>query len=630
MDNTKPQQQQQPKAKKAKGPIRFEAIVPFAILVLLVGLYFTLFFDSHLKAAIEWGATQGNGAEVNIGSVRTSFWKATFEMNRLEATDPKVPARNRFEIGRVSFGALWDALLRAKVVVNEASITGIEVNTARKSPGRVLPPPSEGESKLVALAREKIAGSALGDVTEILEGMDPTAKIKDIGGDLKSAARITQLQTQLNQKETEWKSALEKMPSQKDFDALQARVSAVSLDGVNNPASALAKVNEVKSISSDAQAKVASVQTTATQLSNDVTQFSSAVSEIDDLVKKDIADLESRLKLPRLDAGSIAQELFGNAVLDKVGHLEKYVTMAREYMPPKKADGEQAPAKPPRGQGKTYQFPVTGGYPSFWMKRAVISTTGANSAAGGDVTGRLLDLSSSQAQTGKPWVLDLKGDFPKQNFRGLIAAVIVDHRTSDPVESMKASIAEFPVPAQMFSESQSLKFGINQAMGSAAIDASMRGGRLKLVSDNVFSKVDYNFAATSKILDSALKSVVSSMPTFNVKAEVEGTLTDLKVGIDSNLASAIQKGLGKEVQAKLNEARAKLNTLVQAKIAEPKKALTSRYEGTRSMVTSQVDARKKQAETIVAQAQSKISEIQKKGAAPQQKALEGLKKKLPF
>jgi uncharacterized protein (TIGR03545 family) len=629
--NTPEQKQAEPeKKKKAKGPIRFEAIVPFAIIVALIAAYFTLFFDGHLKSGIEWGATYGNGAEVNVEKVKTSFWDASFDLYGLQSTNPQQPTHNRFAIGQVSFKALWDALLRAKLVVENASVTGIEVNTKRDRPGRVLPPPTESESKLLRLAKEKIAGTALGDIAQVLEGMDPTQKIKDIGNDLKSLARVTQLQGQLTQKEQEWKKTLDQIPGPKEFDALQARVNAVSLDGINNPQAALARVNEVKGILGEADSKVKTVQVTAENLSRDVNGFGSSIAEVDKLAKQDLSDLEGRLKLPRLDAKSIAEQLFGDAILGKVGNMEKYVAMARDYMPPKKEDGEQAPVRPPRGEGKTYQFPVRGGYPAFWVKQTVVSSTGSNSAAGGDVTGRLLDLSSSQAQTGKPWVIDLKGDFPKQDVRGLIADIVVDHRTSDPVETIRASVASFPVPAQMFSQSDSLKFGINQAVGKAGIQGEMRGGRFKLVFDNEFSKVDYNVSASSKILDSTLKSILASLPTFNLRAQVEGTLADLNIGIESNLATAIERGLGKEVQAKLAEARAKLNSMIQAKIDKPKKELTAQFDATRTAVTSQVDSRKKQAEAVVAQAQGKIQEIQKRAAAPQQKAVEGLKKKLPF
>jgi hypothetical protein len=54
----------EPKKVKAKGPIRFEAIIPVAILSGVTFGYFSLYFDLHMKKGIEYVATMANGAEV--------------------------------------------------------------------------------------------------------------------------------------------------------------------------------------------------------------------------------------------------------------------------------------------------------------------------------------------------------------------------------------------------------------------------------------------------------------------------------------------------------------------------------------------------------------------------------------
>ncbi|MDD2929639.1 MAG: hypothetical protein PHY50_07460, partial [Sideroxydans sp.] len=59
---------------KKQGAIRVEAVVPMLIVVGLIVLYFSLFFDAHLRRGLEFGATQANGAEVNIGTLQTSVF----------------------------------------------------------------------------------------------------------------------------------------------------------------------------------------------------------------------------------------------------------------------------------------------------------------------------------------------------------------------------------------------------------------------------------------------------------------------------------------------------------------------------------------------------------------------------
>ena len=130
----------EPKKEKKKGPIRYEAIIPVIVLSLITFLYFSFYFDHHMKKMIEYIGTQGNGAEVNVDSVRTSFLRGSFDLDRLQVTDPERPTHNSIEIGNMHFQYLWDALLRMKFVVDDASINNIQLAKPRTSPGRVLPP----------------------------------------------------------------------------------------------------------------------------------------------------------------------------------------------------------------------------------------------------------------------------------------------------------------------------------------------------------------------------------------------------------------------------------------------------------------------------------------------------------
>ena len=105
---------------KSKGPIRFEAIVPIAIVCAATYFYFALLFDLHLRKGIEWTASYVHGAEVNVAKLHTSFLRGTFRMTGLQVTDKEEPTRNLIVIGDIRFGFLWDALLRAKFVVEDA------------------------------------------------------------------------------------------------------------------------------------------------------------------------------------------------------------------------------------------------------------------------------------------------------------------------------------------------------------------------------------------------------------------------------------------------------------------------------------------------------------------------------
>ena len=122
-----------------QGLIRWGAVGPFVIVVALIYIYFAFFFDMHAKHLLQTLATRGNGAEVDISRVHTSFWKASLEIDDIQVTNHDEPIKNSIEIGSIRWHMLWDALLRGKIAIDEASILDIRIGTVRKTPGRVLP-----------------------------------------------------------------------------------------------------------------------------------------------------------------------------------------------------------------------------------------------------------------------------------------------------------------------------------------------------------------------------------------------------------------------------------------------------------------------------------------------------------
>ena len=222
------------KKNKKKGPIRFEAIIPVAILSLITFIYFTFYFDHHMKKLIEYVGTQANGAEVNVDSVRTSFIRGSFDLDRLQVTDPDRATHNSIEIGNMHFQYLWDALLRMKFVVDDASINNIQLLKPRTSPGKVLPPepakPSkinELQNEVMAQVKNKYGANMLGDVLAILEGGDYEDQIQKIRGTLKSEARVNAMVTDVNTKKAFWDGRIKELSDTSKLKQIETTLQAV-------------------------------------------------------------------------------------------------------------------------------------------------------------------------------------------------------------------------------------------------------------------------------------------------------------------------------------------------------------------------------------------------------------------
>lgn len=569
---------------KAKGPIRTGAVVPSLILITLVWAYFFFFFDSHLRRGIEIVASRVHGAEVNLGSLRTSFFGASVRVGGLEVTNKEAPTLNLVEIGSMHFAMSWDALLRAKAVVEDASVLDIRAGTKRKSPGFVLPPPppSEGgllarvQDQVLAQTKQKLNQNFLGDVATVLGGVDPKEQLKNIQGELKANARAMQLEKELAEKKAAWEKRIKDLPKPQEIKALEARIKGLNLNS-KNPAELLKNAKQVKEILAEAQAKVKQVDSTQKDLSADITNYTNAVADLERLAAQDVADLQKRLSIPSIDPKEFSTQLFLGQIEKHLVSLRKYVALARKYMPPKKtneqkaAEAKEALVPRKRGEGVTYKFPITTGYPLFWLKKAAISSEISQSEWAGKVSGQLTHVSTEPSLVGKPMQLQVAGDFPKRGIAGVDLLVSVDHTTERAKEMIRMKVASFPVPPLAFSESADVRFGLKEAVGSSSFLAQLADEALTVGIQGTFLKPQFDLAAKSKPMQEILGAVLAGIPSVTMSASVTGSWDKFAIDIDSNLGRELSAGFQKQLQAKVGEAKGKLDAFVKDKI-EPQRA----------------------------------------------------------
>ncbi len=631
--------EQPAKKKKAKGPIRFEAIIPVLILTLLVGAYFKLFFDGHVRRLIEYVGTQVNGAEVNVGYLTTSFLGASLDVGDIEVTDKNKPERNTVEVGSIKFKMLWDALLRAKVVVDEASINNIQALTPRKKPGYVVPPspPSTGKSvvekaqdQVLAQTRKQFNQNFLGDVAAILGGTDPKEQLKALQGELKSDARIKALQAELEVKKAKWEKQIKDLPKPEELKQYEARVKALKFD-VKNPAELAANLKEADKIIKDADAKVKMVEQTSKDVNGDVSVYTQAFKDLEKMVQEDIKDLQTRFKIPKIDSKEFSQQLFMSMVESKLVSVQKYIQVARKYMPPKKtaaeklAKQEEAVVPRRRGEGKNYQFPITTGYPLFWLKHAGISSELGTSELSGDIKGDILNLTTDQAFINKPTEIKLAGNFPKQQVMGVDAVITLDHRTEQPQEGLRLKVGKFPTGSYKLSDSSDVKLGIAESSGSSQLVAAYVNEEITLEIKNTFNDIKYDLEAKNKLVKETIDAILKGIPMVDLNAQVRGSFSDFSVHINSNLGEELAKGFQKQLQAKLAQAQAQLKAMVDQRIGKERDKLKAEMDKTIANLTKDLGLKKEQVDKVVADAKAQVEGGKGKG---QGKKLEEEGKKL--
>jgi len=625
---------------KRPGPIRTGAVVPTVVIFALVGLYFTFFFDGHLRRGLEYVGTQINGAEVNIGRLSTSFLRANLEMDHIQVTDKNKPTRNILEVGQIRFRLLWDALLRAKVVVNDASILEIQALSPRRSPGYVVPPspPSKGPSALekvqdqvLSQTRKTYNENFLGDLASVLGGTDPAEQLKNVQMQLKSDARIKELEKGLAEKKLKWQQRLKELPQADDFKQYEARIKALKFN-TKNPSEFAKDLKEADKIRKEIDQKVKLVEQTSRDVRGDVDTYTQAYKDLERMVQEDLRDLQNRLKIPSLNPKEFSQQIFMSMIEQKIAGFSKYMAVAREYMPPKRSAEEKQAKKdeqlvpPKRGAGRNFRFPVTTGYPLFWLKHAALSSELGQSEYSGNIKGEILDLSSDPSYIGRPIVLRAQGDFPKQKIFGMSLKITLDHTTEVPKETLSLSVNSLPIQPIPLSKSKEVRLVLDDAQGSSQIEATLVNQAITMDFKGTFREVKYSLEAKNKVVHEILDGVLKGIPTIQLNAQVRGSLSDFDLNINSNLGDELAKGFQRQLQAKIEDAQKQLRRLIDERIGGQKEKLKAEMDKATGDVTKVLDSKKAEAEK--AGQQAKAEGDPKKSGSPEKKLEEEGKKLL--
>lgn len=646
------------KSVKPKGPIRWEAIIPFTIVVALVWAYFHFFFDLHLRKGLEFGGYHALGAEVNIRSLETSFWKANLRIQGVELTDSENPSTNMLEIGDIRFGMLWDGLLRAKVIVNEMATEGIKISSPRKSPGKVKPVTPEEASKpgFLETEGEKLKNKALdqtkkeyednvlGDLASMLSGSSGQDQLGKIEGTLVSKQKMQEIEKAFKEKSKAWDERFKTLPQAKEIQAIGDKLGKIKTKDFKSPQELQESLQQFDSVIKEADQKYKQIQTAGTDLNSDYKNLEQGLKDLDAMVKKDIQDLESRFKIPKLDAKSISQSLFRPYIQPYLVKFDKYKGLIDKYMPPNlKKKGNQDPEvaiQPrPRAKGVSYEFGRPNSYPLVWIKKVSISSQAGATPDSGSIAGQILDITTNQVLTGKPTVAKVTGDFPAQEVKDFKLNLSLDNTKVLSEVLFDFGVGSYPVNGRSVVQSPDVDLSFEKAAANLTANGSLVGLKdVKFKLANNLNQVKFNVSSKNEILAQMLKGIFDEIPTVTLNADVSGTLPQFKADISSNLGPEIQKGFEKQVQKKIDEARAKIQTFVNDSIGKEKAKLEAeiakfkaQFDGQLKKVQDQLNAQKAQAESKVNESK-KDAENKAKGAVEKEakKAVDDLKKKLGF
>lgn len=577
--------------------IRWSFVLATAVIVALIVVFNIFFLDKILKNVIISSAQMVTGAKVEIDYLKTNIKNCSININGLRCADRNDHFKNLIDIQKMRFDVRFSPLLRKKVVIDEMSVEGIKLNTDRKTSGQ-LPPKQEKKykkqekkdgklTKLFNSAKEKSVNEfnnlpsveAFNKIQDQIKNFDVNKLVEDSG--LSSVKQAEALSTELQNKYKNYQEQIKNNNYQEKIDKAQSLVNDISKTNFSSfNLSALSdtakKVNELKTIKNE-------INTMLSDLNNVKKDVSSSIDvskQLKDSIAADVNNISQKISLPNLSTKNISQMIFGKKWVEKVEKAMYYISLVKKYMPEKSADEKEVKPVKQRDLGRDVIFKQKL-YPSLLIYK--ISTSGNTSKskedAGIDFSGLIKNVSSSPSMVTEPITMNINGSNQRQS---LIAGGTFDHRKYNYEDTVTLSLNGLQGSILNIEPNDYLPLVDTANVNFVGMFSLSNKGFL-CNADVYFNNIKEKSLASVSGNLKYLAEVTNTIKSFKVNLTAETKDEEnMNIKISSDIDKKLSEAITKMFSAKVNEAKAKIqskvNEMAQAKVKEIEKSLQSQKD----------------------------------------------------
>ena len=580
------------KDKKPKSIVRTEALMLIAFVVTLLLIYFTLFFELHLKWMAQKTLTKVYGAEVNIAKLSLTLKPVALKLNNMQFTNHQDPAYNLFEIGELSFKLNTDDLLFASFTTEEALVKGVRVNRKRSHPGYVSPETQKLVSLSLDLKKNKKAVIENKTKGNILDNIASFSKTNDLKSELKKFSdsfELGELEAKYKDRLKSQKEVLAKIEDvakQDQFKPIEDQLKNLELK-IKAKAEPIEIISLGKTLLDDIKAKKDEVKDLKNEFKSQGADLKNIKNDLDQDLDLKKQELKSRFDIPDISPEALAQDFFAETITtrfylfnywmdqirknseQKVQNVKsKVLTESQSKMVKDKIAGAIEASKKEKAikaeieatrqsQSQIIHFGKNL-RPKFWIKKTLIQAEAKESQDLQNFTGRILNIASDQKLIGKPIEVYFKGDLPKDKIFNINLEAKLNHHLPQINETFKVA-ANYPISSFKIIDDGSLKLFLNKATSRSEIDGSIIDKQIKNMSiKNNLDQADFLFNSTKGDIQQILEPIFANINSFDIDIFLKGALDNPDLKILSTLTEKISAGLKAKVASQLGEFNAEL------------------------------------------------------------------------
>lgn len=351
--------------------IRWTGLIGLAVftaLILVVGFFF---IGGWAKQGLEAAATQANGAQVDVASVRLSLSPLGFKINGVEVADSGKPTHNAAVLPEVQVELSLSQLFLGNVRIHKLIVSDVQADVERKQVAR-LPEAKADEDEdanagAVASGKEKVSA-----YTDDIAAKLPSVSSVIDGASANTQQAVTNAGSVLENSKKEVAGAVSKVPNESALAEYKSQIDALE----NTEISSLDDLKDFRdrlaTLRADISSDKAAVEELKTVVSDAVQDNADALKAVANAPQQDWQTIVESYPLNEQGLLKVADLLLGDGVWQKVEKAFYWYNKAKPWLAKVRLNKDED-EKPARGEGQFVQFAHPDPTAKFQLDTGLIS-----------------------------------------------------------------------------------------------------------------------------------------------------------------------------------------------------------------------------------------------------------------
>ena len=571
---------------------RWKGIIPFTLLLAVLGLAWLIFGDRIVEQTTEEASTEFLGAHVELEGVRIDESRASITVRELRVADPLDPMRNLFETGAVAIRLDPVPLLERKLVIRHLAFENVRFSTRRTTPA----PPAPPDGFAAQTVREVRSWTA--QFRKPVSSFTPIDTIRSVVLDpaqLSTVQNALVLRANADSVQRGVREGFEGLRLRETLDSAQAtlrrlegaNLRTLGLDGTRRA------VEDIRRTIAEIDAAKRRVESLEGSVRGGVAMLAGGVRELDAARRADYAFARGLLQLPSFEGPELGNALFGEVSLDRMEQAMYWAAIAEKYMPPGLRPRQDSGPQRLRAAGTSVRFPKEREYPAFHLRRGDAGFSIGEGSSANRYTFAIANVTTAPSLVGAPVRFVARQTAGTSGTSRLELAGVIDHTGATIRDSVRAAAAGIALPSF---ELPGLPFRVEPGKGTTALTFARTGDRVSarwsMRADQVSWVRDAARSNPSNQLENLLGRVLEGLNDLQVVATLDGTLREPKLDVRSNLDRALSERLKAVAGEELARAETKVRAEVDRIVAERVEPVKTHVAGVQAEASQRVEEAK--------------------------------------